>query len=189
MRALLLLFLALPLAPTLAGCTGPAPSFEITSVALAERTDDGFVLDFEVQGLNQGDDPLPLRAVDYTVNLGSGVRFTATRSPEATLPRRGGQSFNLPAAFTWNDLVPRDRDGVPLPESGDAPEALPEELRYALRAKVTYQATSRIAKLLFDAGVRRPSANFSESGRLLFGEDDAPPPEESAEVEPERETP
>jgi len=48
----LLILLALPLAPTLAGCTGPAPSFEITSVTLAERTDDGFVLDFKVRRAN-----------------------------------------------------------------------------------------------------------------------------------------
>jgi len=187
MRALLLLFLALPLAPTLAGCTGPAPSFEITSVALAERTDDGFVLDFEVQGLNQGDDPLPLRTVDYTVRLEGGPRFTATRSPEATLPRRGDQSFVLPAAFRWGELDPRAA------EPNDPPP-LPEELRYALRARVTYQATNRLAKLLFDAGVRRPSASFAESGRLLFDDEsyeaesgpatDAPPEQDDQVEQP-----
>ncbi len=154
----LLILLALPLG---ACATGPTPSFEITSVTLAERTDDGFVLDFEVRGLNQGDDPLPLRTVDYSVQLEPSAQFRARRSPEATLPRRGDQSFILPAAFRWGELDARAADPSEQP-------ALPGELRYALRATVTYQATSRLAKLLFDAGVRRPSTSFAESGRLLF---------------------
>lgn len=141
------------------GCAGtPEPTFQIVKAEITQRTPSGVVITFGVEGHNPGDDALPVREVQYTLDLGGRRVFEGTRMGEVTLPRRGTQMVSLPTPVTFGPDVP--------PLVGDQP--------YRLAAVVTYVAPGALGEALFDIGVRRPEASFSRSGVLEFAADRAP---------------
>ena len=150
-----LLFAALiSLALLLTGCSrGAKPRFAVIDAAVTQRTDEGFVVTFLVEGDNSGDTAVPLRQVRYSLSLGGDRVFQGVRSAEATLPRQGRQQFPLPVAVQHVDW-PR-ADGAPLAEAD-----------YKLEARISYLAPGALAEILFDSGFRRPKVSFSERGVL-----------------------
>lgn len=144
-----------------AGLSGPtgcsaydAPDLSVSSVTVADRSDEAVVLEFVLDASNTNGVELPLQTVEYTVRLDGRVVFDGTRSAEATLRREGTQRIVLPAAV-------RLEPGVPL--SGEYP--------YGISGRLTYVTPGEIAQVLFDAGVRRPRVSFSERGTISFGSD------------------
>ena len=75
----------------------PAPTFQILGAEVTERTDEGIVIMFLVEGTNTGDESLPVREVEYSLELDGRRVFSGTRNGEVTLPRRGVQVLQLPA--------------------------------------------------------------------------------------------
>lgn len=143
---------------TLVGCNSqPAPTFEVTNVAITEQTADGMVVSFRVQADNRGEEALPLRTVRYSISIDGHPAFSGQRNAEATVRRYGSQEFVLPVALT-------------LGEGKDLPAAPTGQVPYALSGSVEYEVPGSIAEVLFDTGIRRPTATFSESGRLDFSE-------------------
>lgn len=139
----------------LAGCSAyDAPRLAVSSVAVADRSDEAVVLDFTLDAANANDVELPLETVEYTVRVDGRVVFEGTRSAEATLRRSGTQQIVLPAAIRLSPDVP-----------------LAGEYPYSIQGRVTYVTPGEIAQLLFDAGVRRPKVGFRDSGVLDFGGD------------------
>ena len=97
---------------------------------------------------NPNKDPLPLRTVEYTVELTgqSGMKFQGTRAAEATLPSQGKHRLALPAAF---------------PASVDLVGA-----SYKISGTVRYLKPGQIAAILYDYRLSRPSVNFSGTGTI-----------------------
>lgn len=142
----------------LVGCQSqPAPSFEVAGVAITEQTAEGMVVTFRVRADNRGEEALPLRTVHYSISLDGRPAFSGQRAAEATVRRYGSQEFLLPVALT-------------LGEGRDLPALPTGQVPYALNGTVEYEVPGSIAELLFDTGIRRPSASFSESGNLDFSE-------------------
>lgn len=138
---------------TMVGCSSfDAPTLTVSSVVLADRSDEAVVLDVTLDAVNTNEVELPLETIEYTVFVNGDVVFEGTRSAEATLRREGTQQIVLPVAI-------RLASDVPL--SGAYP--------YLIRGEMTYVTPGEIAQLLFDAGVRRPTVSFSERGSVDFG--------------------
>ena len=141
-------------ASTLTGCSvgglfvGERPGFEVSSARLVDRTDEGLKLEFTLAGFNASDEPLPLRAVDYTLNVDGKTVFNGSRSAEHTLPAGGTQAIVLPA------VVPLEALG-----SGASP-------RYVLSGQIEYSKPGALADTLFDAKLIRPKIAFSDRGTL-----------------------
>jgi len=141
------------------GCWGVRePSFRVAGVGITEETERATVLTFRVTGENTNSEELPLREVRYALDLDGRRVFSGTRSAEATLQRFGTQTIDLPATVLASN-------------GGDA---LSGEVPYTLSGEVVYELPGTIAEVLFDARIRRPTAGFSQSGRLDFGALDRP---------------
>jgi len=136
----------------LGGCfSAPTPALRVIESRLDGVTDDGFVVSLVVEGENRGPDELPLRAVEYSVSMDGREVFRGLRSAEATLPGSGTQTIRLPAA------VSRDRWEGPPPAPGTP---------VAVAGRVTYVSPGIFSRILFDADVIRPSAEFRGETRL-----------------------
>ncbi|HBS29585.1 MAG TPA: hypothetical protein DEB06_09095 [Phycisphaerales bacterium] len=144
---------------SLGACSSPAPpTFRVASVAVTDESPEAAVLTFRLLGENTSDRALPLRTVSYTLALDGRPVFQGERSAEVTLNRFGAQSVDLP---------------VTLLTGADRP-ALEGEVPYTLSGSIVYEVPGTIAEVLFDARLRRPSAGFSQSGRLDFSALDRP---------------
>ncbi len=153
MRAAILIGLLL-LVPVLTGCSSyDAPRLAVSSVVLADRSDEAVVLDVTLDAENSNEVELPLETIEYTVLVDGRVVFEGTRSAEATLRREGTQQIVLPVAIRLAPDVP-----------------LRGEYPYRIRGRLTYVTPGEIAQLLFDAGVRRPRVGFRDEGVIDFGE-------------------
>jgi hypothetical protein len=135
----------------LGGCTSYAPpALSVEGASVTERTPDGTAVAFALSAENSNDVALPLRTVEYTVTLDGREAFTGTRSAEATLRRKGVQRIVLPAVVTGAMEL-----GGPT--------------RYRLSGRVFYVTPGQLAEVLFDAGVRTPSAEFAFEGEVDLG--------------------
>lgn len=154
-------------AASMGACQSYAPPrLAIRDVTVAEQSPQATVLTFHVRGENPNDIDLKLRDVVYRFEPSGGgeggdasgvVPFEALRSAEATLPRNGAREFRIPVVLS--------SAGTP---DGGAPGGggVPTEVRYRLTGTVEYLLPGSIAEVLFDTGLRRPTAAFSEEGRL-----------------------
>lgn len=133
----------------LSGCESfTPPTLRVSEVVLAERSADAVVLNVTVEGENPNDIDLQLRDVTYRFEPEGGAAFSAVRSAEATLPRKGVGRFRVPVVLTGADA------------------ATASEAQYRFAGTVEYLLPGSIAELLFDSGLRRPTAGFGENGRL-----------------------
>lgn len=139
----------------IAGCSGVrSPNLSVSSAAPVARSADGIALEFTVDAENPNDTGLPLRTVEYTVELDGKQVFKGTRAPEATLRRLGTQRLTLPA-------VANLAEHPELAGKGRVP--------YRINGWVTYVAPGQLAEIMFDAGVSVPSSSFEDSGELDLG--------------------
>lgn len=155
---------------SLTGCDAyRAPALSVASAEAIERTPDGVSILFTLDAQNDNDTQLPLREVEYRVDLDGRQIFSGTRSAEATLRRHGIQQIKLPAS------APITSDTADLQGPG----------RYTIAGTLYYITPGQLAETLFDAGVRKPSVSFSFSGdidlsKAVFVQPSAP----AAAVEP-----
>lgn len=140
------------------GCGTADPNVRAVEAIVAERSDAGYVVAITLEGENPNDIELPLRFIDYTVDIDGKRVFSGRRSPEATLRRKGTQRFEIAAA-------------APVA----APEGVPTGVRrWRVSGSLGYIAPGAFAETLFDLGVRRPTVGFAGSGEIDFS---APAPE------------
>ena len=143
------------LALTGVGCSSySAPVLSIARAEPAERTPDGCSMVFVLDARNDNEDPLPLRTIEYRVDLNGREVFRGTRSAEATLRRLGTQQLRLPAA---------------LPVTPDTAGLLSGLVRYRVSGSIAYVTPGRLAETLFDAGVHVPSVAFDFEGNFDLG--------------------
>ncbi|MFG0305949.1 MAG: LEA type 2 family protein [Phycisphaerales bacterium JB040] len=145
-----LLLALLTLAP-LAGCRSvKAPTFDALSAQTVRATQHAVSLEFTITADNPNPDPLPLRRVDYALEVEGRTVFSARRSPEATVPPYSSQSFTLPAV-------------VPVELQPDDPTA-----PYTLTGSVRYLEPGRLNEILYDRNLRVPKAPLRIGGTITF---------------------
>lgn len=145
--------IALPLALLLGGCQSySAPNLTAASAQATERTGDGAAMRFTLNAENQNEVALPLRTIEYGVALNGREVFRGTRSAEATLRQKGVQQIELPAVVRLSD--------------GQNADLASGVVRYRLFGVIYYVTPGQLAEVLFDAGVRTPSAPFDVEGEI-----------------------
>lgn len=145
------------LAAILGGCASyRAPEFSVTEARAGARSNDGVEMFFTLDARNDNDAALPLRDVEYRVELDGRTVFSGTRSAEATLRRLGTQKITLPAVVRLDENAPvgARTGGATLP--------------YRISGTVTYVTPGQIAEILFDTGVRVPTVGFEGEGQIAL---------------------
>lgn len=141
------------------GCAGSAsPTIRLADARVTERTPEGIAVEFILEGVNDNEEELPLQRVLYSLSIDGERVFRGERMAEATLRRRGAQTFVLPVSVRWDDLPPEARG------EGDADSVF----RYRLTGVMQYIAPGALAEVFFDTGVRRPSVRFAAEGEFTF---------------------
>jgi hypothetical protein len=154
LRATLPVFILLLCGIPLTACsTYNSPKLSIAEAKVTERTDQGLVVQFTLNGENANEVALPLRLAHYSVYLDGKRVFTGDRSPEATLRRFGTQQLQLPAA-------------IPLATAAAAQGGGGGVSHFRIEGELGYVTPGEIAQILFDAGVRRPTVGFSAQGTV-----------------------
>lgn len=145
------------LAAWLGGCASyRAPEFSVTEARAGARSNDGVEMFFTLDARNDNDAALPLRDVEYRVELDGRTVFSGTRSAEATLRRLGTQQITLPAVVRLDENAPMGA------RTGGA------TLPYRISGTVTYVTPGQIAEILFDTGVRVPTVGFGGEGQVAL---------------------
>lgn len=153
MKALFVMMLGALWSVVMGGCTGAtAPTFRVLDASLTSETEDGYVVTFTLEGENANGFELPLREVEYRLELEGEEVFTGRRSAEVTLPADSTGEVMLPVSVAF--------------EEG---RGLPASMAYSLSGRVTYELPGAIAELLFDNRIRKPRVGFGERGVLEGG--------------------
>lgn len=162
-------------AGVLSGCGSAAPLAQVRGVEVTQRGPEGVALVFDVETLNPRSQSLPLKRVDYTLSVAGREVFRASRSPEASMVRRGVQSVKLPVSIAAEDLRGLAEPG----DGGDAvaltPEAAGETgaretgagaLGMSLRGTFEFVEPEQIPELLYENRLRVPTLSFAADGTL-----------------------
>ncbi len=120
-------------------------------VAGAEGAPDaaGFLLDIELE--NAGTRDIPLERFDYVFAVEGVGRFEGRWAAFLTLPPGTTRRVTIPAS-------------MPLPADLATEVDLRSNIPWTIDGGLRYQAPGLFGRILFDAGIRRPSASFSGSG-------------------------
>jgi LEA14-like dessication related protein len=138
------------------GCSGfRSPAISVEEVAVIEATDEAVALAFALDLRNPNDAALELFEFRYTLAIDGTQVYAGRRAPDATLAAAATQRLTLPAVIPYHRL-------------GWTTEVHPPQARYALTGQLVYTVPSTIARLLFDSGVRRPKARFSDRGEITL---------------------
>jgi hypothetical protein len=147
--------LTLAALPLFAACsTAPTPSVEVVSATIRDQTADGAVILFTIEATNPSTTPLPLKRLDYTIDLDGKPLFTAARVPLATLAAGSKTTLTLPAALTPDQI-----------------RNLPINPAYRFTGLLIYSEPGPISEFLFDSGISQPEVGFSGAGTVRFGEE------------------
>jgi hypothetical protein len=144
---------------TLGGCfflKSPTPDLRIVSAQLVERTADGVVINVEIEGANRTAKDMKLRSIHYWMDLNGERVFESERTPQATFPALGVQSFTVPVA------APR----VALPAGDPA--------TYHFGAKLQYLVPGPLADAMYDLNVRKPNVHITATGQIDLHAESAP---------------
>lgn len=122
-----------------AGCSRiTPPTLDIAGPAAHDASPDGRVLMFTLSATNDNDEELPLMEVRYRAKSGGQTIFRGRRSAQASAPREGISTINLP---------------VPVPAGTDLDGAV------NITGTLIYRRSGRLSKALADLGIH-PSAGF-----------------------------
>ncbi len=161
-------FLAcLALALGMAGC-GAAPRIRPVAarpvvVAGAEGAADaaGFLVDIDLE--NTGSKDIPLERFDYAFEVDGIGRFEGRWAAFLTLPPGTVKRVTIPAS-------------MPLPPDTATRVELATDIAWSIDGGLRYQAPGLLGRILFDAGIRRPSEPFSGSGTFRLERSPQPEP-------------
>ena len=131
------------------GCTSAiVPPVDVYEMTLVDASDEAVRFDIDLEIENRSDDSITLREFRYTFETASGATFRGRRAALATLQAGRRQSFVLPVVLAHDEAVAA------------------AEGEWTLTGRVHYLTPGEVARVLFDAGLRRPRAGFSGSGAL-----------------------
>ena len=130
----------------LSGCV-TRPTARVEMAEVAGTTDEAVVLACTIIASNAGETELPLRMVDYTLEIDGRRVFRGRRSAEATLSRQAEHRIELPVPVRWADM----------------PEG---EVEFRLRGQLGYTLPGIFLEAMYDARLYRPTVGFEYEGTL-----------------------
>ena len=111
---------------------------------------EGLELNVLIELENPNQEPLPLDSLQYHVSINGSSVFRGRRSPESTLGARSRRTIALPVPVLYS-------------RTGWDPAAPPRSFDVSISGTLLYVTPGRIAELLLDTGVHRPTVGFSGS--------------------------
>ncbi len=148
-------FAAVLIALAAAGCDS-APRIRPVSArpvvvagVLGDPDAAGFLIDIDLENVGKKD--IPLERFDYAFEVQGVGRFEGRWAAFLTLPPGTVKRVTIPAS-------------MPLPTRVDDRDDLSIDFSWSIEGGLRYQAPGLIGRILFDAGIRRPSESFSGSG-------------------------
>lgn len=129
-----------------AGCVAP-PEISVTAANLVEVGEDASEFSIEMSLENTSEVPIKLDMWDYRFTIGSNS-YSGRWSAALTIPPTQKVIATIPAV---------------LPNS----TGIAAESSWRVGGDVTFLAPSRLAEVLFELGLNRPTASFSGSGTAI----------------------
>ncbi|MCA9278115.1 MAG: LEA type 2 family protein [Phycisphaeraceae bacterium] len=149
--------LALCLLCVCVGCSAPVspPSIHVEPGAtIIEQSDHGMVVQVNITAANPNTEPLPLRDIEYHVDMNGQRVFAGKRSAETTLRRNDEHTISLPVVIKADQLTTL--------------QAASSTVSFNVSGTMVYLVRGPIAEVLFDAGIRRPTKAFSGGGEITL---------------------
>lgn len=139
----------------LPGCTSyRPPRIRLVSVELSERTDEATAFRFQLEVTNDNTEPIELREVRYILMVEGEQVYEGRRAAGTVLHGGATATLSLPA------VVPHSLIDI----AGETPPSV----SYRLSGGLLYVTPGELTEILLDTGVRRPTVQFRQSGRLEF---------------------
>ena len=134
----------------LTGCAGhKRPGVVVSDATLADRSQRAAVVEFVIDATNPNEYELPVRSIVYSLSIDGQSVFSTRREGLVSLPRHGSESITIPAV-------------VPMGESGIQPGVH----AYTLTGIVRYSLPSKLADVLYDSRISRPSVAITDRGTI-----------------------
>ncbi len=141
------------LAAGAAGCGQRSPRVAVAAVTLGDSSDEALVLQFQLDLVNRGSEPLELREFRYRLSVDGKQVFQGRRAAEATLGASATRRMGVPAVLRY------DRVGWTATDR-------PAEVPYTMSGSLLYVSPGELAEILFDTGVRKPTVDFGGKGTI-----------------------
>ncbi len=141
------------LAAGAAGCGQRSPRVAVAAVTLGDSSDEALVLQFQLDLVNRGSEPLRLREFRYRLSVDGKPVFRGRRTAEATLGAGVTRRMQVPAVLRY------DRMGWTATDR-------PAEIPYTMSGSLLYISPGELAEILFDTGVRKPTVGFEGKGTV-----------------------
>ncbi len=120
-------------------------------IAGAEGSPDAVQYGIEVEILNPSDKDVPLERLDYTFTVKDVGVFEGRWAVFRTLPPGVPANVVIPASMVLSPEILEDID-------------LDRVFSWRIEGGLRYQSPGLLGQILFDAGIRRPTEDFTGSG-------------------------
>ncbi len=138
----------------LGGCGSP-PRVEATAARPISRTEDAAEFRIDLRLSNAGTKDLPLERFQYSLTVEGVGRFEGRWAALRTIPPGGKIEVEIPAS-------------IPLPADLAQRVDLDAPVSWRIEGGVRYQASGLLGRILFDAGISRPTHEFAGSGTFTL---------------------
>ena len=129
------------------------PVIVVTGAKLTETSDEALALRFGLDLHNPNDEALSLLEFKYDLAIDGKPVYHGSRAGETVLAIRGDKHVEIPGVIRFD-------------KTGWTPGSIPASANYSLKGRLQYITPGKIVQILFDTGVRKPSAPFSGSGEV-----------------------
>ncbi len=130
----------------MAGC-GTGPSVRVTAVDLVTAGQEASEYALRLELTNPGATPIRLDEFEYSLSMPGASAYHGKWITGRTIPAHETVTESVPAVI----LSPSVALTTPAP--------------WQAKGEIRYLATNRLAQMLFDAGIQRPSVGFAGGGR------------------------
>jgi hypothetical protein len=146
-----------------AGVTGCAsyhdPVIRVTDARVTEITNEAVAVRFGMDLHNPNDEALTLLEFDYDVSINGKHAYSGMRAAETVLAIQGDKHVEIPAVIHLDATLPP-------PESPENSGGSANAMSYSINGSLRYITPGKIMQILFDTGVRKPSAGFRSTGEI-----------------------
>ena len=132
---------------------GAIPKVTPTSAREIDRTTEAVRYALSLELINTGSQEIPLDWYSYQFSIDGMGTFYGRWAAMRVIPPDTKVIVEIPAI-------------IRITENSDPLTSDQRSLQWSLKGKVRYQAPGLLGRILFDAGVRRPSKGFSGSGTI-----------------------
>jgi len=135
------------------GCAGPSPRVTVETAVTGERTSEALAVDGAIELENPSEVPVEVQWLTYRFEVDGKTVYEGRRAAAATLAASSTTRAVLPAVIRFD-------------ETGWDPSSVPSSVPWRISGRLHYVAPGRLAEILYDIHLSRPSAWFEGEGRL-----------------------